>query len=99
MEEATLELANAERKLKDLPKKVFKEVLILTGVAILFPFLPGKRGREPMIKSWEYDDALIFTSSIFGLTYIIGYFWRKEKLQKRIRELKLKEHILSKAKN
>jgi hypothetical protein len=98
IEDVNFEMSETKHRLKDLPKKVVKEIFILTGLAILFPFIPGKRGRKPMVENWEYSNALIFVAILFTLTYIIAYYWRKDKLIKRIRDLKLKEHLLQKKK-
>lgn len=94
LEDVQFEISSAESKLKNLPKTVIREILILTGVAILFPFLHGKYGRRPMIENWEYDNALIFIVIVFVITYVLAHSWRKDKLSKRLRELKLKKHLL-----
>ncbi len=96
IEEVTLEMSETKRKLKELPKRAIKEIIILTFLAITFPFLPGRRGRKPMIENWEYGNALVFVSILFAFVYLISYFWRKDKLEKRIRELKLKEYLIQK---
>lgn len=88
------EIKISEKRLINMPKKVLKEILGLIVLAIIFPFLPGKRGRKPMVENWEYDYALIFVAILFFIIYLITYYWRKEKLEKRIRELKLKQHLL-----
>lgn len=98
LEEAEFEILSVEKKLKNLPKKVIREVLLLTGLAIIFPFLPGRGGRRPMIENWDYQDALIFVVIIFVITYLLFHSWRKNKMNKRMRELKLKKHLLDKQK-
>ncbi|MFS4494569.1 hypothetical protein [Maribacter sp. 2308TA10-17] len=98
LEEADFEILSTENKLKNLPNRVIREILLLTGLAIIFPFLPGKFGRRPMIENWDYSDALIFVVIIFVVTYIGILSWRKNRLNKRMRELKLKKHLLHKQK-
>ena len=94
VEEVTFEISETKRKLEELPKRVVKEIIFLTVVAIIFPFLPGRRGRKPMIENWEYSNALVFISILFAIVYLISYFWRKDKLERRMRELKLKEYLM-----
>ena len=71
---------------------------ILIGIAFsfLFPYLPGRRGRSPMIETWEYHNAVLFSAVIFAIVYPIGYAMRKSKLEKKLRELKLKKHLIQK---
>jgi len=71
---------------------------ILIGIAFsfLFPYLPGSRGRRPMIEAWEYQNAVIFSAIIFIIAYSIGYLLKKEKLEKKLRELKLKKYLIEK---
>lgn len=98
LKDVNFELSETRRRLNDLPKRAVKEIFILVGLALLFPFIPGKRGRKPMVDNWEYSHALIFVTILFTVTYIIAYYWRKDKLKKRVRDLKLKEHLLQKEK-
>ena len=51
-----------------------------------------------MIEHWDYENALIFVVIVFIITYLIAYSWRKNKITKRHRELKLKKHLLEKQK-
>ena len=73
-------------------------IRILIGVifAFLFPYLPGRSGRRPMIETWEYSNAVIFSAVIFAIIYSIGYSIGKSKLEKQLRELKLKKHLIEK---
>lgn len=66
------------------------------GFAILFPFLPGRRGRRPMIENWEYDNAVIFSTIIFVIIYPIAYTMGENQTEKKLRELKLKKHLIEK---
>ena len=96
LEDVKLEISKTKNRLSNLPKNIPKEVFMLVGFAVVFPFIPGKRGRKPIIENWEYSHSLIFVSIIFTIIYIITYHWRKDKLEKRARDLKLKQHLLEK---
>ncbi|MFS4456821.1 hypothetical protein [Maribacter sp. 2304DJ31-5] len=60
---------------------------ILGGIAFvfIFPFLPGRRGRRPMIESWEYHNVVIFSAILYVIVYPIGYVIGKNKIEKRLR--------------
>lgn len=77
--EVESEILSTEQELKNLPKRVIREVLLLTGLAIIFPFLPGRRGRRPMIENWDYEYALIFVVVIFVFTYLLIHSFMEKK--------------------
>jgi len=79
-----------------MKKRIPLGILIGVVFALLFPYLPGRRGRRPMIETWEYSNAVIFSAVIFAIVYPIGYVIGKNKLEKKLRELKLKKHLIEK---
>lgn len=90
------EMSNCQYKLDRIKKRIPFGILIGVVFAFLFPYLPGRRGRRPMIETWEYSNAVIFSAVIFAIIYPIGYVIGKNKLEKKLRELKLKKHLIEK---
>jgi hypothetical protein len=79
-----------------MKKRIPWAILGGIGFALLFPFLPGRRGRRPMIENWEYHNAVIFSAVIFAIVYPIGFTMGKNQTEKKLRELKLKKHLIEK---
>jgi len=90
------EILNCRNKLDKMKKRIPLGIIIGIAFSLLFPYLPGKRGRRPMIETWEYHNAVIFSAIIFIIIYPIGYTMGKSKLEKKLRELKLKKHLTEK---
>jgi len=80
------EINNCQNKLKRLRKKVPWGILGRIVFSFLFPFIPGRRGRRPMIESWDYHNAVMFCALVYVIVYPIGYTMGKNKLEKRLRE-------------
>ncbi|MCR8668055.1 hypothetical protein NO995_10205 [Aestuariibaculum sp. M13] len=79
-----------------MKKRIPLGILIGIGFSFLFPYLPGKHGRRPLIETWDYHNAVIFGAVIFAVIYPIGYSIGKNKLEKKLRGLKLKKHLIEK---
>lgn len=90
------EILNCKNKLGRMKKRIPLAILGGIGFALLFPFMPGLRGRRPMIENWEYDNAVIFSAVIFAIVYPIAYTMGKNQTEKKMRELKLKKHLIEK---
>ena len=89
-------MSDCQNKLDRMKKRIPLGILICIALAFLFPYLPGRRGRRPMIETWDYNNAVIFSAVIFAIIYPIGYTIGKNKLEKKLRELKLKKHLFEK---
>ncbi|QSS96686.1 hypothetical protein [Psychroflexus sp. ALD_RP9] len=96
IENVDYEIQRCQNKLVRIKKMIPLGILIGIVFSLLFPYLPGRRGRRPMIETWEYQNAVIFSAIIFIVAYLIGYLFKKDKLEKKIRELKLKRHLIEK---
>lgn len=83
--------------------KLKKRIPYYIGVAFilpfLFPFLPGRRGRVPLIDRMEYHEAVIFGFVIMAITLSIAYGFKKENLKKNLRALQVKKHLAEKELN
>ncbi|MBZ9652832.1 hypothetical protein [Psychroflexus montanilacus] len=81
--------------------KLKKRIPYYIGVALilpfLFPFLPGRRGRVPLIDRMEYHEAVIFGFVIMTITVSIVYGFKLENLKKNLKALQLKKHLANKA--
>ncbi|XLS30834.1 hypothetical protein ACJD0Z_08370 [Flavobacteriaceae bacterium M23B6Z8] len=65
-----------------MKKQIPLAILGGIGFALLFPFLPGRRGRGPMIENWECVNAVIFCAALFAITYPIAFTMRKKQTEK-----------------
>ncbi|MGY0393280.1 hypothetical protein ACW5R3_12065 [Bizionia sp. KMM 8389] len=90
------EMLDCRKKLDRMKKRIPLGIILGLGFSLLFPYLPGKRGRSPMIETWEYQNAVLFSAAFYAITYPIGYSIGKNKLEKKLRELKLKKHLIEK---
>ena len=68
--------------------------MLVSSLIIAMTF--GFAGAAFAQDSFEYNNAVIFSALIFIIVYPIGYQIGKNKLQKKIRELKLKKHLIEK---
>ena len=89
-------MLDCRNKLDRMKKRIPLGILIGFIFSFLFPYLPGRRGRRPMIETWDYHNAVIFSAIIFAILYPIGYSMGKNKLEKKLRELKLEKHLIEK---
>lgn len=90
------EISSCQNKLNNMKKRIPWAILMGVLFALLFPFLPGSRGSRPIIENWEYHHALLFCAIIFVVVYPIAYTIGKTKLEKKLKELKLKKHLIEK---
>ena len=81
-----------------MKKRIPIGILIGIAMSLIFPFLPRKHGRQPLIETWEYSHAVLYIAVIVAIFYPISYAMGKEKIEKEIRELKLSKHLLEKEK-
>lgn len=96
IENINAEIRNCQDKLKRMQKKIPWGILGGIIFSFLFPFIPGLRGRRPMIENWEYQNAVLFCAIIYIIIYPIGYTKGKNKAEKKLRELKLKKYLIEK---
>lgn len=89
-------MLDCRNKLDRMKKRIPLGILMGIVFSFLFPYLPGRRGRRPMIETWDYHNAVIFSAIIFAIIYPIGYSMGKNKIEKKMRELKLKKHLIEK---
>jgi len=90
------EMLDCRNKLNQMKKRIPLGILIGIGLSFLFPYLPGRHGERPMIETWGYHNAVIFCAIIITIVYPIGYIIGKNKIEKKLRELKLKKHLIEK---
>lgn len=96
VQEVDSEILGCQHKLDRMEKQIPWAILGGIGFSLVFPFLPGRRGRKPMIENWEYPNAVLFSAIIFAIIYPIGYSIGKNKTEKKLRELKLKKYLIEK---
>ena len=79
-------------KAKNSIKKLKKNVPFAIGggliFSFIFPYIPGRRGRKPLIETWEYTNAVIFSLILFFTIYLFSYFYLIDKNKKEIETLK-----------
>ena len=90
------EMRTCQYKLDRMKKRIPFAILVGIAFVLLVPFVPGRRGRRPSIETWGYTNAVIFASVVFVFMYVISYVMKKSELEKKLRELKLKKHLLEK---
>ncbi|WP_420574001.1 hypothetical protein [Kordia sp.] len=93
IESEMLECRNALIRMK---KRIPLGILACIGFCFIFPYLPGRRGRKPMIETWGYQNAVLFGVVIFPIVCAVCYIMAKSKLEKKLRELKLKKYLAEK---
>ena len=88
------EILECRNKLNRKKKRI--PLLIFIGIALsfIFPYLPGRRGRRPMIEFWEYHYAVLFCAVIIASVLAISYSMDKTKLEKNLRALKLRKYLI-----
>ncbi len=64
-------------------------ISIVVGVAYSFysPYLPGRRGRPPMIERMEYSDAVFQSAFIFFSILLISFYFIISRKKNKINEL------------
>jgi hypothetical protein len=81
-------------KAENLIKKLKKNIPFAIGggliFSFIFPYIPGRRGRKPMIETWEYTNAVIFSLILFFTIYLCSYFYLIDNNKKEIETLKRK---------
>lgn len=88
------EILDCRDRLERMKKRVPLGILTGIGFSLLYPYLPRRHGGKPMIETWNYHGAVLFSAVIFAIVYSIGYSMGKNKLEKKLRELKLKKHLI-----
>ena len=88
------EMQNNRKRLKAMRKKI--PLGIASGIAISFvlPYVPGRSGNGTPEENWGYLNSVIVFIIIFFIIYLWGYQKQKEKLEKEMRALKLKKHLI-----
>ncbi len=96
-------LEQAKNNFDDCSKEIVKlkkKIPFFIGVVVIFlffaPYIPGRRGRQPLIEKLEYHEAILFYFVIMAITLSLFYLWKMNKLKKKLRELKLKIHLIEK---
>lgn len=77
------EIQDCQNKLERMKKRIPLTIFICVVFALVFPFLPGSRGRRPMIETMEYTEAIVFLAIVFSIIYPISYLIKNNKLQKK----------------
>ena len=90
------EILDCKKKLMRLRKMIPVGILMVIGFSLLIPYIPNKSNRIPMIDTWGYQNAVIFSAVICFIVYLVSYSVAKNKLEKDLRELKLKKHLIEK---
>ncbi len=83
-------------KLQKMKSRVPLAIVVGIIFSFIFPFMPGHRGKEPLAEQWGYQNAVIFSATVLFIAYPIGYILRKERIEKKLRQLKLKKHLIKK---
>lgn len=89
------EMLKCQHKLDRMKKLI--PLALLVGIIFSFtlPFIPT-RGRKPMTETWVYTNAVIFSAFLYAIIYPASYIIGKQRLKKKLRELKLEKHLLEK---
>ncbi|WP_339882541.1 hypothetical protein [Polaribacter vadi] len=81
-----------ESSKKSLKKIYFINIPISIILGIIYslysPYLPGRRGRPPMIERMEYSDAILLSAFIFFSILFLSFFFLISK--KKINDLERK---------
>ena len=67
-------------------------ISIILGIiySVYSPYLPGRRGRSPMIERMEYSDAILQSAFIFFSILFVSFFFLISKKKKKINDLERK---------
>ena len=82
------EIGKCENKISKFKKRI--PITIIVGIIFpfIYPYLPRKYGRKPLIEEWEYNSSVIFLISVYFITFVIIYFYIVERNKKKIESLK-----------
>ncbi|NQX81900.1 MAG: hypothetical protein HRT66_07905 [Flavobacteriaceae bacterium] len=74
---------------------------IVIGIvfSFIFPYIPGRHGRKPMLEDFGYENSVVFCVVFYAIIYLIGYATDKSKLEKELRELKFKKYLIEEDKS
>jgi len=61
---------------------------LLALMCLVMPYLPGRRGRGPLIERMDYADAVIMYTVILVVAVGISLLWQNDKLNKEYRQLR-----------
>jgi len=56
--------------------------------SLIYPYLPRRHGRKPMIETWDYVNAVGFMLVLYFTIYLIAYFYLIDKHKQEIESLK-----------
>lgn len=81
-------ILKGERVIKKLKKN--RPFAIGGGVvlSLIYPYIPGRHGRKPMIETWDYANAVGFMLVLYFAIYLISYVYLMDKNKKKIESLK-----------
>jgi hypothetical protein len=88
IEEIDSKILKAEKFIKKFKKNIPFAVGGGFIFSFIYPYIPGRRGRKPMIETWEYSNAVMFMLVIYFGIYLISYFFLIDKNKKEIESLK-----------
>jgi len=57
-------------------------------MCLVMPYLPGRRGKPPMIERMDYTDAVIMCAVVFTLAIGISWIWQNHKYNEEFRKLR-----------
>ncbi|MFH4966547.1 hypothetical protein V8G69_16215 [Gaetbulibacter sp. M235] len=81
------EIETYEKKIKKLKKNAPFAIIGGILLSLIYPYLPRRYGRKPLIEQMEYFNAVLFMGVIYFIIYAISYFYLIDKYKKEIEAL------------
>lgn len=99
MNESKIEQVHREIEIEKTKFSKFKRNLLIGTIIcipllFIYPYMPGRRGRPPLIETMDYTHAIIFIGILWAIVIPLSYFWNKENHRKKIKALKIKKRHL-----
>jgi Na+/melibiose symporter-like transporter len=95
------EISKVDFEIEKYKKKIIKlkknaPFAIIGGLlfCFIYPYLPRRYGRKPLIEQMEYFNAVLFIGVIYFIIYAISYFYLIDKYKKEIETLKRRKITL-----
>lgn len=79
------EIERSQNKIDKMKKGI--PLFIIIGIIFTFayPYIPGRRGRDPLVESMGYEYSVIFSAIMFIALVPVGYYMAKKDLEKKIK--------------